>query len=82
MQEGVTAKGVQQAICSGSPYRGREHSISEREAACLRYEQMTGRSVPYATSETPLFLVSSIVLFIVLLIAFVRYKFHKRRVSK
>lgn len=82
MQEGVTTEGVQHAICSGSPYGGREHSAAEREAACLRYEQMTGESVPRATSETPLFLVSDIVLSGVLLIAIVWYIFHKKKTQK
>ena len=82
MREGVNIEGAQQAICSGSPYGGREHSASEREAACLQYEQMTVRSDSQTTPEFPLLLVSSVVLCIVLLVVIVSCIFHKRRVGK
>lgn len=81
MQEGVTAEGVQKAICDGLPYGRKEYTAAEREAACQRYEELTGIAAPRARPDYTMHIAGSVVT-VFLLAVFVWYIFYKRKATK
>ena len=81
VRQGVSTDEVQLAICQGQPYGGRKHSTAEREAACQRYEQMTGLIAPRANTGEGILMAGSIIA-VILLFVLVWYVIHKGKKSK
>jgi len=76
---GISIKDAQYAICKGT-YGGRQWSATERQAACHRYEQITGVKVESSDGHADLLIVVAIVVLIltVILVA-LRSTLHRRK---
>jgi hypothetical protein len=80
MQSGVSTDQVQRAICNGTR-TARSYSATEREAACRRYEEMTGLPAPRANTGEGILLAGSVVV-IALVFGVVIYLILKRKTMK
>lgn len=81
MQHGVSADGVQLSICKGHPYGGKNYSLAEREAACEKFEQITGLDAPQVSPVDTTVLTGSLA-FTAMLLAIGAFVFLKHMPKK
>lgn len=71
---GLTTKDAQYSICKGT-YGGKEWSSAERQAACQRYEEITGTKLESSSKPSDLSAAAvTFALFITIVFAYVLYR--------
>lgn len=74
---GVSIEDVQYSICQGT-YGGKDWSESEKQAACQRYEQMTGTK---SQTHDPSVALAVLVPLILIAIVYAAHRYKKKRRS-
>lgn len=77
--KGLSGEGVQNAICTGQNYGGKEWSESERQEACERLETLTGKTVDTPSSTAQNFDVAGIVIIGLVILVVVAYALYRTR---
>lgn len=75
---GLSIKDAQYMICKGT-YGGKEWSLSDRQKACHRYEELTGTRLETDASNINLPLVIIFVLPLIIVLGYVIYRYKNKR---
>jgi hypothetical protein len=78
---GLSIEDAQHAICKGT-YSGKEWSASEKQAACVKYEQLTGAKLESSTRHLELWVIPVVSMTLVIGVAIVIYRLKTRKKTK
>jgi hypothetical protein len=61
IQEGISIEDAQYMICQGT-YGGKLRAPSERQAACQRYEELSGHPAPFPALDATLVILTLVII--------------------